>query len=411
MTVTNNQSAIMDKENKWCAHNYHPLPVVITKGAGTKLWDVDGNEYLDFMSAYSAVSMGHSNPRLLKAMTDQASRLTITSRAFYTDKLGGFVEKLCSITGMDMCIPMNTGAEAVETAVKAARRWGYRIKGIADDKAEILVAEGNFHGRTTTIVGFSSDSEYQKDFGPFDGGFKVIPYGDIEALKSAITPNTAAFLVEPIQGEAGIVMPPKGWLKEVQAICKANNVLLILDEVQTGMARTGKNFCFQHEIDKPDMLLLGKALGGGLFPISACLGSTEIMDLFEPGSHGSTWGGNPLACAIGLEALNIMEEEKLADKSWELGNYLMEKLRDLNSEFISGVRGSGLFVALDIDPAKATAREVCERLMAKGVLSKETHSTVVRFAPPLIITKAELDWALEKVSEVLSEMTENRAAA
>lgn len=400
----------MEKENTWCAHNYHPLPVVISKGQGTKLWDVDGNEYLDFMSAYSAVSMGHSNARLLKAMTDQAARLTITSRAFYTDKLGGFLEKLCGLTGMDMCIPMNTGAEAVETAIKAARRWGYRVKGIEDNKAEILVAEGNFHGRTTTIVGFSSDKEYQKDFGPFDGGFKIIPYGDAEALKAAITPNTAAFLVEPIQGEAGIVMPPKGWIKEIQAICKENNVLLILDEIQTGMARTGKNFCFQHEIDKPDMLLLGKALGGGLFPVSACLGSKAVMELFEPGSHGSTWGGNPLACAIGLEALTIMEEEKLAENSWNLGNYLMDSLKAMDSEFIKEVRGSGLFVALEIDPEKATAREVCERLMAKGVLSKETHATVVRFAPPLVITKEELTFAINMVREVLAEMSAAKAA-
>jgi ornithine--oxo-acid transaminase len=401
----------MEKENRYCAHNYHPLPVVIKKGLGTKLWDTDGNEYLDFMSAYSAVSMGHANPRLVKVMTEQASELTITSRAFYTDKLGAFMEKLCGITGMDMALPMNTGAEAVETAIKAARRWGYRVKGIAKDKAEIIVAEGNFHGRTTTIVGFSSDEEYKDGFGPFDGGFKCISYGDADALRAAITPNTAAFLVEPIQGEAGIVMPPKGWLKEVQAICKENNVLLILDEIQTGMARTGKNFCFQHEIDKPDGLLLGKALGGGLFPVSAFVAKKEVMDMFDYGSHGSTWGGNPLACAIGMEALAIMKEEKLAEKSWELGNYLMDKLRGLNSEFISGVRGSGLFIALDIDPAKATAREVCERLMAKGVLSKETHATVVRFAPPLIITKAEIDWAFEQVNEVLAEMGKAKAAA
>lgn len=397
--LTKNQ--IIDKENKYCAHNYMPLPVVLTKGLGTKVWDINGNEYIDFMSAYSAVSMGHSNPRLLKVLNEQASCLTIVSRAFYTDKLGNFLERLCKITGMDMCIPMNTGAEAVETAIKGARRWGYRIKNIPQNKAEIIVAEGNFHGRTTTIVGFSSEKEYQKDFGPFDGGFKCIPYGDIKALENAITENTCAFLVEPIQGEAGIVMPPKGWIKQAQQLCKQKNILLILDEIQTGMGRTGKNFCFQHEIDKPDMLLLGKALGGGLLPISACLANKEVMDLFEAGSHGSTWGGNLLACAVGLEALNILEEDNLAEKSAELGNYLIEKLQAINSDLIKEVRGKGLFIALEIDPEKATAREVCERLMKKGILSKETHSTVVRFAPPLIISKAEIDYTIKQVIDVL----------
>lgn len=397
------------KENKYCAHNYKPLPVVLTRGQGVWVWDDNGTKYLDMMSAYSAVSHGHGHPRILKAMTDQAQNLCISSRAFYTDKLAPFLEKLCHISGMDAALPMNTGAEAVETAIKAARRWGYQKKKVAKDQAEILVAKGNFHGRTTTIISFSSDDEYKKDFGPFTPGFKIVPYGDTKALEAAITPNTVAFLVEPMQGEAGIVMPPKGWLKDVAAICKKHNVLLILDEIQTGLGRTGKLFAFQHDGIKPDGLILGKALGGGVMPVSAFLAKHEVMDLFDPGSHGSTFGGNPLAAAVGMEALNVLEDEKLTQRSAELGAHMLAELKKINSPFIKDVRGSGLWVGLEIDPAKATARSVCEALMAKGVLSKETHDTVVRFAPPLVITKAEIDWAIQQVKDVLAEMTRKAA--
>lgn len=391
-------------EQKYMAHNYHPLPVVLNKADGIWVWDTDGNKYLDFLSAYSAVSNGHLNKRIKKALMDQLEKLDVPSRAFYTDKLGPFAEAVCKITGMDKVLPMNTGAEAVETAIKAVRRWGYDVKGIEKDKARIIVCKDNFHGRTSTIAGFSSDESYKRGFGPFDGGFDIIPFGDAAALEAAITPETCAFLVEPMQGEAGINIPPKGWLKKVQEICKKNNVLLILDEIQTGMGRTGRNFAFQYEIDKPDGLLLGKALGGGIYPVSAFLARKDVMDVFNPGSHGSTFGGNPIAAAIGLEAINALQEEKLADRSAELGAYLKDKLEALNSPLVTEVRGSGLWVALDIDPAKATARSVCENLQHKGLLCKETHDTVVRFAPPLTIEKQDIDWAVEKVSEVLEEM-------
>jgi ornithine--oxo-acid transaminase len=393
----------IDREAKYLAYNYHPLPVILTKGDGIWLWDSEGNKFLDFLSAYSAVSAGHGNQRLIKAMMEQVQTLDVPSRAFYTDKLGEFAEKICKITGMDKVLPMNTGAEAVETAIKAARRWGYSIKDIPTDQARIIVSEGNFHGRTTTICGFSSDKEYKHGFGPFDNSFDTVPFGDIEALKAAITPNTCAFITEPIQGEAGIVMPYEGWLRDVQAVCKENNVLFIIDEIQSGMGRTGKNFAFQHEIDKPDGLILGKALGGGIYPVSAFLARQDVMDVFDPGSHGSTFGGNPIAAAIGLEALEILEEAELAARSAELGEYLKEQLSAIHSPLIREVRGKGLWVALDIDPDKESARSVCEKLMNRGLLCKETHETVVRFAPPLTIKKSDIDWALEKVREVLME--------
>ncbi|MCC7259968.1 MAG: ornithine--oxo-acid transaminase [Alphaproteobacteria bacterium] len=401
----------IDKENRYCAHNYHPLPVVIARGEGVWLWDDAGNKYLDMMSAYSAVSHGHSHPRMVKALTAQASRLCIASRAFYSDTLAPFLEKLCSVTGMDVALPMNTGAEAVETALKAARRWGYNVKGIPAGKAEIIVSRGNFHGRTTTIISFSSDEEYKQGFGPFTPGFKDVPFGDITALEAAITPNTCAFLTEPIQGEAGIVLPPEGWLKQVQALCRKHNVLLITDEIQSGLGRTGKLFAFQHEIDRPDALILGKALGGGMMPVSAFLARKDVMDQFTPGSHGSTFGGNPLGAAVGLEALRVLEEEKLTERSAELGAYLKDRLRGLNSPLVSEVRGKGLWIGMEIDPAKAAARTVCEKLMARGVLSKETHHTVVRFAPPLIITKEQIDSAVNAVREVLSELAEVKKRA
>lgn len=394
----------IDRENKYLAHNYHPLPVVLTRAEGVWLWDADGNRYLDFLSAYSAVSAGHLNQRIKQALIGQLEVMDVPSRAFYTDKLGEFAEALCRLTGMDRMLPMNTGAEAVETAIKAARRWGYRVKKIAQDKARIIVSEGNFHGRTTTIVGFSSDASYRRDFGPFDGGFDIVPFGDTSALEKAITPDTCAFISEPIQGEGGIIMPPKGWLKKVQEICKKNNVLFILDEIQSGMGRTGKNFAFQHEIDRPDGLLLGKALGGGIYPVSAFLARKDVMEVFDPGSHGSTFGGNPIAAAIGLEAIRVLEDEKLAQRSAELGGYLKDRLSEINSSLITAIRGAGLWIGVDIDPGKATAREVCERLKKKGLLCKETHQTVVRFAPPLTISKDEIDWAVDQVRGVLSEM-------
>ncbi|PPR17121.1 MAG: Ornithine aminotransferase [Proteobacteria bacterium] len=336
------------KEEKVCAHNYHPLPVVLTKGSGCKLWDENGKEYLDFMSAYSAVSMGHSHPELLKVMIDQASKLAIVSRAFHTNTLAPFLEKLCQITGLDMALPMNTGAEAVETAIKAARRYGYDVKGIESGKAEIIVSKNNFHGRTTTIVGFSSDAVTRRGFEPFAPGFVPIEFGDFEALERAITPNTCAFITEPMQGEAGIIIPPKGWMKEAYELCKKHNVLFILDEVQTGMGRTGKNFAFEHEIEKPDGLILGKALGGGLFPISAFVARKEVMDVFDYGSHGSTWGGNPLASAIGLKSIEILEQENLAEQSAKKGVYLQQKLKDMNSPYIQEIRGSGLWVGVEV---------------------------------------------------------------
>jgi ornithine--oxo-acid transaminase len=402
---------IIAKEDQFCAHNYHPLPVVITKGEGVWLWDDQGKKYLDMMSAYSAVSHGHCNPEIVDVLTEQAKTLCIASRAFHTDKLAGFLEKLCAMTGLDMALPMNTGAEAVETAIKAARRWGYHVKGIEKDKAEILVAENNFHGRTTTISSFSTEDAYKEGFGPFMPGFKAVPYGDIEALEAAITPNTCAFLVETMQGEAGIIIPPKGWLKAVQKLCAEHNVLLILDEIQCGLGRTGEMFAFQHEIDRPDGLILGKALGGGIMAVSAFVAKKEVMEQFVPGNHGSTFGGNPLGAAVGLKALEILERDDLTKRSRKLGDYLMERLRGLNSPFINEVRGAGLWIGVDIDPEKASAREVCERLMERGVLSKETHETVVRLAPPLVIEKEQIDFAVEQLAEVLEEMRASQEAA
>jgi len=394
----------ISRENQYLAHNYHPLPVVLTRAEGVWVWDADGNKYLDFLSAYSAVSAGHLNQRIRQALIAQLEVMDVPSRAFYTDKLGAFAEALCKLAGMDRMLPMNTGAEAVETAIKAARRWGYRVKGIAKDKARIIVSAGNFHGRTSTIVGFSSDESYRADFGPFSGGFDIVAFGDAAALERATTAETCAFITEPVQGEGGVIIPPKGWLKQVQQVCRKNNVLFILDEIQSGMGRTGKNFAFQHEIDRPDGLILGKALGGGIYPVSAFLSRKDVMDVFEPGSHGSTFGGNPVAAAIGLEAIKVLEDENLAGKSAELGGYLKDRLAEINSSLITEIRGMGLWIGVDIDPDKASAREVCERLQKKGMLCKETHKTVVRFAPPLTIAKEEIDWAVEQVRGVLSEM-------
>jgi len=391
-------------ERQFSAPNYHPLPVVLTRGEGAHLWDVEGRRYIDMMSAYSAVSHGHGHPRILAALEAQARRLAVPSRAYHNDRLGPFLEKLCALTGLDAALPMNSGAEAVETAIKAARRWGYRVKGIARDRAEIIVAEGNFHGRTTTIIGFSSEEAYRDGFGPFAPGFRAVPFGDLAAMERAITSETAAVLIEPIQGEAGIIVPPKGWLAGVRRLCDKHGVLLIVDEVQSGLGRTGAWFAFQHEQIRPDGLVLGKALGGGVLPVSAFVGTRELMDVFTPGSHGSTFGGNPLAAAVGLEALCVLEEEGLVERSRVLGEHMLKRLQSIRSPALKDVRGRGLWVGAEIDPAFGSAREACERLLRKGVLSKETHDTVIRLAPPLVIAREDLDWALDRFEEVVREL-------
>lgn len=401
--MTTNRMFI-EREGQVCAQNYLPLPVTLVRGEGVWLWDIEGKKYLDMMSAYSAASHGHGNPRILKVLMEQAKTLAVCSRAYHTDKLAPLLEKLCSLTGLDQGIPMNTGAEGVETAVKAARRWGYMKKGIPEDQAEIITCKGNFHGRTTTAISFSTEPSYRKGFGPFTPGFRQISFGNADALEEAITPKTCSFLVEPLQGEAGILVPPQGWLARVREICTRHHVLLILDEVQTGLCRTGKMFAFQHENVKPDGLILGKALGGGVYPISAFLGTKDLMSVFTPGSHGSTFGGNPLACAIALEALKILEEEKLDRKSYEMGEYLRNALQDIRHPWIKEIRGRGLWIGLEMNPAAISAREVCLQLMEKGVLSKETHETVIRFAPPLTITREELDWGLARIREVFATL-------
>ncbi len=404
-------SSTIDLENQFCAHNYHPLPVVLSRGEGVFVWDENGKKYLDMMSAYSAVSHGHANPRLIDVVKKQVETLTIVSRAFYTDQLGEFLKLACELTGQDMALPMNTGAEAVETAIKAARKWGYEVKGIEKDKAEIIACTGNFHGRTTTIIAMSDEPQYQYGFGPYPAGFKLVQYGDAAALEKLITPHTAAFLVEPIQGEGGIVMPPEGYLKTCQEICRKYNVLLIADEIQTGLGRTGSLLACDHENVVPDGLILGKALGGGILPVSMFLSKREVMQVFTPGDHGSTFGGNPLASAVGLEALKILVEEKLSERSKEMGDYLVGKLHRLDSPLIRDIRGRGLFVGIEIDPAHGSAREICEALMDRVLLSKETHETVVRLAPPLIISREEIDWSVDQISEVLDEMDRIRLAS
>ncbi|MCH6582516.1 MAG: ornithine--oxo-acid transaminase [Gammaproteobacteria bacterium] len=404
-------NTIIDLEEDYCAHNYRPLPVVLVHGEGVYLWDDEGQNYLDMMSAYSAVSHGHAHPRLVKTLIEQAQRLAVVSRAYYTDKLPKFLERICLLTNQDRALPMNTGAEAVETAIKAARKWAYKVKAVENDKAEIIICAGNFHGRTIAIIGFSSEAQYRDGFGPFPAGFKSIPFGDASALEAAITPNTAAFLVEPIQGEAGIIVPPDGYLAECAEICNKHNVLLICDEVQTGLGRTGEFLACQHDDVQPDGLILGKALGGGLLPISMFLARDDVMDVFNPGDHGSTFGGNPLAAAVAFEAISVLGEEKLPERSKELGAYFMEKLRSLDTPFIKDIRGRGLFIGMEIDPTKATARAVCEELLRNSILSKETHDTVVRFAPPLIITKEELDWAFERIKNVFETMERMNSAA
>ncbi|MCW7539011.1 ornithine--oxo-acid transaminase [Aquabacterium sp. A7-Y] len=405
-------ASAIELEDRWGAHNYHPLPVVLTRGEGVYLWDEQGRRYLDMMSAYSAVSFGHSRPELVEALTQQAQRLAITSRAYHTDRLGPFLEKLCRLTGLARALPMNTGAEAVETAIKAARKWGYRVKGVPQGQAQIIVAAGNFAGRTTTIVGFSSEAQYRDGFGPFAPGFVEVPYGDVAALERAITPHTAAFLVEPIQGEAGIVVPPAGYLRAVRELCTRHRVLLICDEVQTGLGRTGRVLACEHEGVLPDAVTLGKALGGGLLPVSAFVAREDVMSVFGPGDHGSTFGGNPLAAAVGLAALELLEREGLSEQAERQGRYLRERLLALQHPAVREVRGKGLLVGVEIDPRFASARAVCEALMAEGVLSKDTHHTVVRLAPPLVITGAQIDSAVAALGRALRSVEpDSRLAA
>jgi len=396
---------IIDTENQYCAHNYEPLPVVLVRGRGVHVWDEQGRRYIDMMSAYSAVSHGHLHPRLISAIHKQLNQLTIVSRAFYSDKLGPFLEKACTLFQQDKALPMNTGAEAVETALKAARKWAYKVKGVAADKAEIIACEGNFHGRTIAIVGMSSEEQYRDGFGPFPDGFKLVPFGDAQALEKAITPNTAAFIVEPIQGENGIIIPPEGYLAECARICKDNNVLLICDEIQTGIGRTGKMLASDHDNVKPDCLILGKALGGGLLPVSMFLAKKEVMDVFSPGDHGSTFGGNPLAAAVGIEALNVALDKQFHEQAEKLGQQFMDGLRNISNPIIKEIRGKGLLIGMEVNPEICSARQVCEALMQKGLLSKETHETVVRFAPPLVISPQEVDGALDIVKRTLASLT------
>jgi ornithine--oxo-acid transaminase len=400
MSTTAAQSqAFIQMEEQYGAHNYHPLDVVIARGAGVWVYDVDGRKYLDCLAAYSAVNQGHCHPKIMQAVVDQVKRVTLTSRAFRNDQLPLLYKLLHDLTGYDMSLPMNSGAEAVETAVKAARKWGYTVKGIPQDTAEIIVCADNFHGRTTTIVSFSTDEQYRDGFGPLTPGFVVIPFGDAAALEAAITPNTAAFLVEPIQGEAGIIIPPEGFLKKAEALCRANNVLFICDEIQAGLGRTGRLFAHQWEGVRPDMVIIAKALSGGYYPISAVLADKAVLGVFKPGDHGSTFGGNPLACAVARAALQVLIEEKLIERSAELGTYFLARLRALSSPVVKEIRGRGLWIGVELTVA---ARPYCERLMQEGMLCKETHDHVIRLAPPLVITREEIDWAVEKLTKVLS---------
>ena len=390
-------------EKRYGATNYAPLPVVLARGEGVWLWDDEGRRYLDMLSAYSAVSFGYGHPKLLATLTEQAARLAVTSRAFYSDTLPPFLEKLCEITGMDRALPMSTGAEGVETAIKCSRKWAYTVKNVPDGMAEIIVCADNFHGRTSTIVGFSSESQYRDGFGPYSGGFVHVPFGNAAALEAAITPRTAAFLVEPVQGEAGIIVPPEGYLTEVARICKANNVLLIVDEVQTGLGRTGKVLACHHEGIEPDGIILGKALGGGLLPVSAFCAREAVMSVFKPGDHGSTFGGNALGAAVGLASINVLLDEKLAERAATMGAYLLERLRAISSPVVTDVRGKGLLVGIELDPAIVSARQFVETLLKHGVLSKDTHGTVARFAPPLIVEREQLDWGVDRICAALRE--------
>lgn len=387
--------------DKFGAHNYKPLDVVLTRGEGVWVWDVEGNKYLDCLSGYSALNQGHVHPRILSAMTDQAARLTLTSRAFRNDQLPLLAKELCQLTGYEMMLPMNSGAEAVETALKMARKWGYQVKGVRDEQAEIIVCQGNFHGRTTTIISFTSNEEYRDGFGPFTPGFRIIPYGDIAALERTINANSVAFLVEPIQGEGGVVIPPPGYLKAVRELCSRHNILMMADEIQTGLGRTGQLLACDWEDVKPDVVILGKALSGGFYPVSAVISSRDVMGVFEAGDHGSTFGGNPLACAVARQALKVIVEEGMIERARELGEYFMTRLQGIASPHVRLVRGKGLLIGVVLKPEAGGARRFCEALKERGLLCKETHEHIIRFAPPLVIKKQEIDWAVDIVNDIL----------
>ena len=393
---------LMDMEHEFGAHNYHPLEVVISRAEGVWVWDPEGNKYMDCLAAYSAVNQGHRHPRIIQALKDQADRLTLTSRAFFNDRWPVFARKLARTIGKDMVLPMNTGAEAVETAIKLARRWGYEKKGVAQEQAEIIVMCENFHGRTTTIVSFSTDPVARDNYGPYTPGFKLVPYNDVEAVRAAVTPNTVGVLVEPIQGEAGVMVPDDGYLRGLREVCDQSNVLLICDEVQTGFCRTGKLFAYEHEEIDPDIVIMGKALGGGVYPVSAIAADKPIMEIFTPGSHGSTFGGNPLACAVAEASIDVLMEENLAENAQRLGEYFRAELRAMNSPKVDVVRGKGLLNAVVMKREAGKARQYTSALKKAGVLAKETHDWIIRFAPPLTVTKEELDWALERIRAVLA---------
>jgi ornithine--oxo-acid transaminase len=393
--------AYIDLENRYGAHNYKPLDVVLTRGEGIWVWDVDGNRYMDCLSAYSAVNQGHCHPAIMRTMVNQARLLTLTSRAFRNDQLGLLYKEVCELTHSHKMLPMNSGAEAVETVIKAVRKWGYKVKGIPDDQAEIIVCRNNFHGRTITIVGFSTDPSSREGFGPFTPGFKIVPFGDADALEKAITPHTVGFLVEPIQGEAGVIIPPEGYLREAKRLCEQHNVVLILDEIQTGLGRTGKLLAEEHEGIEADLTLVGKALSGGFYPVSAVLSNKEVMDVLRPGEHGSTFGGNPLACAIARTALRVLVEEGMIENAATLGRYFIDALRSLKDPKIKEIRGKGLMIGIEFHPEVGGARQYSEKLMAEGMLCKETHDHIIRIAPPLVITRDDIDWALERIAKVL----------
>jgi len=397
-----NSAGYIALEDEYGAKNYHPLDVVLTRGQGIWVWDVEGRRYLDCLSAYSAVNQGHCHPRIVQAMIEQAQRLSIVSRAFRNDQLGVFYKEICELTKSHMVLPMNSGAEAVESVIKAVRKWGYTVKGIPHGMAEIIVCQNNFHGRTITIISFSTEKQYRDGYEPFTPGFKVIPFGDADALESAITPNTVAFLVEPIQGESGVIVPPDGYLRKVREICDKYNIVLVTDEIQTGLGRTGRLFAEEHEGIEADVTLIGKALSGGLYPISAVLSNKEVLGVFHPGDHGSTYGGNPLACAVARAALKVLIEEKMIENAATVGPYFMEQLRGIKSQYVKEVRGKGLLIGVELHKEAGGARHFCAKLKDKGILCKETHEHVIRFAPPLMIRKEDIDWALEQISDVLA---------
>ncbi|HOK30596.1 MAG TPA: ornithine--oxo-acid transaminase [Limnochordia bacterium] len=387
--------------DRYSARNYNPLPVVIERGEGVWVWDVEGNKYLDMLSAYSALNQGHRHPKIISALMEQAGKCTLTSRAFHNETMGPFLKTLCELAGYGKALPMNTGAEAVETAIKAARKWGLVRKGVPENQGEIIVCENNFHGRTVTIISFSSEEQYRYGFGPYTPGFVLVPYGDLEALEKAITPHTVAVLAEPIQGEGGVVVPPQGYLAKMRELATEHNLLMMLDEIQTGLGRTGRLFAYEHEGAKPDVLILGKALGGGVYPVSAVLASEEVLGVFNPGDHGSTFGGNPLGAAVAQAALEVILEEDLPGRAEQLGNYFLEGLKALNSPYVREIRGRGLLIGVEIKTEYGSARPFCQRLMAEGLLCKETREQTIRFAPPLVISKEEIDWALERIQKVL----------